>query len=319
MTDSVLRLDADDIWRVIDAIDPVAVLAEALIKRTIGQSVPRRESATGLVPWTAEAPAGDSAGDPAADYVLFEDRSRGLNCAMPAEILRVIHAAAIAALATRELLAPGGLTVAVLGTRFAIHVHLAVLARHVPDIVHVAVRITDNTEGPALEPKLVDQLDLAGIGLSVVTAVAETLFGANLVIAASEEAFGGPGRADAPTVHDLVRGTLLVNASGHDLPGALLDHVDQVYVDDLALLAGHPGRDAAARAEHDNTRTGGDTRPPAIAADLGLLLTGAHHGREQQDDIVVVELLSVHAPDLDLADAIAETARRRGIGVRVPA
>jgi ornithine cyclodeaminase/alanine dehydrogenase-like protein (mu-crystallin family) len=297
MTDTVLRLDVDDVWRVLDAIDPVAVLAEALIKRAIGQSVPRHESATGLVPWTAEAPADDTAGD----YVLFEDRSRGLNCAMPAGILRMIHAAAIAALATRELLAPGGLTVAVLGTRFAIQVHLAVLARHVPDIVHVAVRITDSTEGPALEPRLVDQLDLAGIGLSVVTAVAESLFGANLVIAASEEAFAGPDRAGAPTVHDLVRGTLLVNACGHDLPAALLDHVDQVYVDDLALLPEHPDR------------------PAAIAADLGLLLAGAHPGREQQDDIVVVELLSVHTPDLDLAGAIAETACRRGIGVRVPA
>lgn len=313
MTEAVLRLDTDDVWRTLDTIDPVAVLAEELIKRAIGHPDRARQSACRLVPW-----AGANGDGP---YLMTEDRSHGLSCVMPAASLRMIHAAALAALATRELLAPGGVTVAMLGTRFATQLQLAVLAQHVPDIVHVAVRVTDADEAEALEPRLIDQLDLAGIGLSVVPAVRDSLFGANLVVAASEDALtDGPAEAG---VHDLVRGTLLVNASGHDLPTDLLDHVDQIYVDDLALLPEHTDRYVVSRhwthAATEHSWKGGDARPPAIAADLGLLLAGARPGREQQDDIVAVELLSVDNPDSHLANTIAETARRRGIGVQVPA
>jgi len=307
MAKTVLRLDAEDVLRTLETVDPVELLAEELIKRTIGHPERTRESTNKLVRWT------DGTTD--TDYVL----SAGLDCAIPAAILRMIHAAALAALATRELLVPGGVTVAMLGTRYATQAQLAVLARHVPDIVHVAVRITDQPGGGPLEPRLIDQLDLAGIGLSVVTDLADSLFGANLVVAASEHALTeGAGHA---TVRDLVRGTLLVNSSGHDLPEGLLDRVDQIYVDDLALVPEHAGRYAVAQhLAHTTagaTRTRDNLHPPAIAADLGLLLAGARSGREQQDDIVAVELLSAQNPDIHLANTIAETALRGGLGERV--
>jgi ornithine cyclodeaminase/alanine dehydrogenase-like protein (mu-crystallin family) len=312
MGKTVLRLETEDVLRTLETVDPVELLAEELIKRTIGHQDRTRESTHKLVPWT-------SATDE-IEYILSE----GLACAMPAEILRMIHAAALAALATRELLVPGGVTVAILGTRVAAQAQLAVLARHVPDIVHVAVRITDKTDCDmncvdALEPRLIDQLDLAGIGLSVVTELADSLFGANLVVAASEEAL--TEGVEHASVRDLVRGTLLVNSSGHDLPPALLDHVDQVYVDDFALLPEHADRYLVARHLANTTagagRTGNGIHPPVIAADLGLLLTGARPGREQQDDIVMVDLLSAHAPDVHLVNTIAESALRSGLGVRV--
>lgn len=313
MANTVLRLDTEDVLRTLETVDPVELLAEELIKRTIGQPDRTRGSMSRLVPWT------DTTG---AEYSMYTDLSAGLNCTMPAALLRMIHAAALAALATRELLVPGGVTVAMLGTRSATQAQLAVLARHVPDIVHVAVRITDGADGDAgdaLEPRLVDQLDLAGIGLSVVTELADSLFGANLVIAASEDALSEG--VEHASVRDLVRGTLLVNSSGHDLPPTLLDHVDQVYVDDLALVPEHADRYVVARHLAHTTagapRNGDGLHSPAIAADLGLLLTGAATGREQQDDIVVVELLSAQAPDTHLAGTIAESALRGGLGVRV--
>lgn len=309
MTKPVLRLDGDDVLRTLETVDPVAVLAEELIKRAIGYP----DQAPKLIPWA------DANGD--GEYALSVNESAGLSCAMPAASLRMIHAAALAALATRELLVPGGVTVAMLGTRFATQTQLTVLARHVPDIVHVAVRVTDKAGAHTLEPRLVDQLDLAGIGLSVVPNLADSLFGANLVVAASEEAL--VDGVDQASISNLVRGTVLVNASGHDLPATLLDHVDQIYVDDLALLPNHAHRHFVARhlanASAGGRRAGEDRRPPAIAADLGLLLTGNHAGREQQDDVVAVELLSANDPDIHLANTIAETAHRGGLGVLVPA
>lgn len=311
MAKTVLRLETDDVLRTLETVDPVELLAEELIKRTIGQPDHTHDCMSRLVPWT------DTTG---TEYGLYTDLSAGLDCAMPAALLRMVHAAALAALATRELLVPGGVTVAMLGTRSATQAQLAVLARHVPDIVHVAVRVTDDTDGDGtLEPRLIDQLDLAGIGLSVVTELADSLFGANLVVTASEEALSDG--VEHASVRDLVRGTLLVNSSGHDLPPGLLDHVDQIYVDDLALLPKHADRYLVA--QHLNhtaagvARNGNAFHPPTISADLGQLLTGASTGREQQDDVVVVELLSAQCPDTHLAGTIAESALRNGLGVRV--
>ena len=308
MAEMILRIDADDVWRTLDTLDPVAVLAEELIKRAINHPDREREPGCRLVPWP------DHGEDD--DYVLAECRSHDVGCAMPATTLRTVHAAALAALATRELLPSGGITVAILGTRDEIQRQLAVLARNVPDIVHVAVRVTDRPEAEPLEPRLVDQLDLSGIGLSVVTALAETLFGANLVVVVSEGALTeGPDHAG---IKHLVRGTVLVNASGHDLPVGLVDYADQIYVDDLALLPEHPDR-YVVRRHLAGATAGARGRPPSIAADLGLLLAGARHGREQQTDIVVVELLSADIPNTHFAGLIAETAMRGGLGVRVTA
>jgi ornithine cyclodeaminase/alanine dehydrogenase-like protein (mu-crystallin family) len=311
MTEVVLRLDADEVCRVLEVLDPVAVLAEELIKSAINHPDLDSERASRLVPW----PDGDG------DHLRVDTASPGVSCAMPATALRMAHAAALAAIATRELLPPGGITVAILGTRKAIQSQLSVLVRHVPDIVHVAVRVTDDDDTGVFEPRLLDQLDFAGISLSVVAALGDSLFGANLVVAVSEEALTESG--EQATVNQLVRGTVLVNASGHDLPAGLVNHADQIYVDDLALLPVHPDRYVVARhLEHaaaEDAWPGGHGGRPAISSDLGLLLAGARPSRVRQADILVVELLSVNAPNTHLAHLIAESAVRAGLGERVAA
>lgn len=318
MAESVLRLDSDDMLHTLETVNPVAVLAEQLIKRTIGHPEQTEDTAIRLIPW-ADA-------DSEHEYVLSVDESLGLSCAMPAVALRTLHTAALAAIATRELLTLGGVTVAVLGTWYAAQTQLTVLARHVTDIVHVAVRITDKSGTPELEPRLVDQLDLVGIGLSVTSDLADTLFGANLVVAASD---GALDDSDGhPLIGNLVRGTVLVNASGHDLPTALLDQADQIFVDDITLLTEHTHRHfvdrhfanaAATTAGQPGSSWLGADRRPAITTDLGMLLAGTRVGRQQQDDILAVELLSTGDPDVHLATTIAAAARDNGLGRQVSA
>ena len=301
MTKAVRRLDADDVWSAVETIDTVALLAEELIGRAIGYAG-WHDPAGRLTSWEAGG----------GEYALFDGRSPDLTCALPVTCLRTVQVAALATLATRELLAPGGVTVAMLGTLEALQPQLAVLAMHVPDLVHVAVHVTDDADPAALKSRLVDQLDLAGIGLSVVSTLEESLFGANLVIAANEGAMS-EGLADERLGH-LVRGTVVVNATGRDLPTDLVDHVDQIYVDDLALLPEHTNRLVVARH-----LTGPAENGPVIPADLGQLLSGAHAGREQDDDIVLVELLRANDLNVHLAHKIAEAARRSGLGTHVTA
>jgi len=273
MAEAVLRLDADDVWAALESVDTVALLAEQLIGQAIGNPAARANSGR-LADW----PGG---------YVTFEPSAGGRKTAMPAASLRVFESASLCALAARELVVPGGVTVAVLGTPADVQPKLAMVARHVPDIAHVAVCLTGNGSG-GLDRRLVDQLDLAGIRLTVATTLADSVFGANLVVAASADAL--PGDAH------LVRGAVLVNASGAELPAGLADRADQVYAD---------------RAPADHARR--------ITADLGLLLTGGHPGRRQDDDIVLVELQARDTLNVQLAHKIHEAALRRGLGVQVTA
>lgn len=274
---AVLRLDADDVWSALDSVDTVALLAEELIGRAIGHPDAARENGGRLVDWTE-------------GYVVFEPSAGDTRTAMPAASLRVFESASLCALAARELVIPGGVTVAVIGTLADVQPRLALVARHVPDIAHVAVCLTGDDDHHDLDRRLVDLLDLSGIRLTVATTLADSVFGANLVIAASRGAL-----PDDLGSARLVRGAVLVNATGAALPTALTSTADQVYADDRA----HAG-------EH-------------VTAELGGLLTGGHPGREQDDDVVLVELLRADGLNVQLAHKIHEAALRRGLGVRVTA
>ncbi|WP_410567360.1 hypothetical protein [Amycolatopsis sp. cmx-4-61] len=174
------------------------------------------------------------------------------------------RAALLTALAARYLLAPGAVTASVVGTGRAVRAQLDALTRHVPDVTHVAVRVLD---GVPVHRDLVDRLDRSGVGLCVTATAGEAVFGANLVVVT---AFADPGTWPA----HLPGGTLLVNASGHELPPAVTQPVDRLFVDDLALLR------TACRG----------SRP--VAADLRQVVAGERAGRTGADHVLLVELLT---------------------------
>jgi ornithine cyclodeaminase/alanine dehydrogenase-like protein (mu-crystallin family) len=294
------------VWSALDVIDPVAVLAEDLIGRTVGRSGHTRTAGGRLVTWSGSAPDG-------GQYVLLEHPEAALPCVMPEDSLRTSLGAALAAVAARELLLSGGVTVAMLCPAEAAEPQLAVIARYVPDISHVALCLVGDSR--TVEPKLADLLELSGIGLSVVRTLADAVFGANLVIVTNHNTAAQD--PDLPRRGRLARGTVLVNATGTDLPIELVDQVSQVFIDDFGLLEDHLDRRVVA--DH--------LAPPAadqpgefgrrIAADLGQLLTGRQPGRQRTDDVVLVELLGVSELNVELARQIHEGATRTGLGERI--
>jgi ornithine cyclodeaminase/alanine dehydrogenase-like protein (mu-crystallin family) len=305
MTGPTLRFTAAELYGVLSEIDPLGVLAEELVARSTHET-------SGGLDLGSRLTVG-----PDENFALFEDPSQSMRSVLPTAALRAGRTAALAALAARELVVPGVVTAAVLGSGSAAQLLLAVIARHVPGVSYVAAS-PDETHpvdgnGSPLAPQLLQQLDLAGIDLTVTRAVDEAVRGANLVIAAT----GVPGSLAAA---QLSRGSLLINAAGVDLPDAIVDDVDDIYVDDVALLEANRHRvfvrthlDGAG----DPARWGEDSgwrQRQRIKADLRQLLAGEKSGRTNVDDVLLVELLGVRELDVRFASTLHRAAVDRGFG-----
>ncbi|GIF96615.1 acyl carrier protein [Catellatospora citrea] len=218
------------------------------------------------------------------------------------------RAAVLAALAARHLLGRGVVTASVIGSRDAAQLHTTVLTRHVPGISHLSVYLTDAATGPqhdtsdhdtrphrdllhrqpsdrpVFDVQLVEELELAGIVLAPAASPAESAFGANLIVITDPVGYAA---GDPPAAMHLAKGALLVNASGQDLPPAVLAQVNQVFVDDLTLpdtTAGHDLTAGSLRRHHRAAHR--------IAGDLRQVVLGENVGRADPDQVLLVELLS---------------------------
>lgn len=313
MTETTIQLNPADVWHAMSLFDSVAAVAEELISHTLNRRAELDPRAPGrLVPWSG--PAGSYQADQ-EDRVALELSAAGIDCVAPAASLCLARTAALTALAARELLVPGGLTVAVVGPSGLTEPPLAVISRHVPDITHISLWLTDVASTALVPPALLDQLELSGIRVSVATSLADAVFGANLVIVAGD----GVRRDDLDGLRfaQVAWGAVLVNASGHDLPPELVGGIDDVYVDDLALLETNRHRHAVAAhlADTGNGESGHDMR---IVADLGLLLLGQERYPRRAGATVLVELLGVSELSVEFAYRVSRAARKAGLGAPIP-
>lgn len=252
MTARILSLDEDDLWCLAEELDVVTTLHEAL-------TAPR-DSPGELVRLTADVEA-------------FHDPHTGDRCEFPAAGLRALRAAGLVAVAARSLLTPGVVTAGLVGAGPAALWHLAVLCRSVPGVSHVAVY----AEGQPMTLRVLDQLELTGIGLSVSPSAADAAFGATLVVA-----FGGAVAQIPP--HRLARGALVVNAGPQPAPAQILEAVDRICpLDDLV-------------------RAPAGVQPPRINPEDILLVEP------------LAAALLVHL-DAVLAHRLATAALHRGVGV----
>jgi ornithine cyclodeaminase/alanine dehydrogenase-like protein (mu-crystallin family) len=293
MTDTINRLDTDDVWRAVGAIDPVAAVAEELIGRTLDRADHESRAPGRLVDWPGPG-----------DHVGLQSDDGTVGCVAPASSLCHARSAALVALAARELLVPGGLTVAVVGASGPTQPQLAMIARHVQDISHLALWPVASY---LLAPALRDQLELAGVRISVPTSLAGALFGANLVIVVGD----GIRDFDGLRSGQFAWGAVLVNATGQDLPAELVDRIDDVYVDDLGLIEANRHRYVVGRHFKEPST-------PKIVADLGLLLTDRARRGRHTGAAVLVELLGVAEPSVEFVHRVCRAARRAGLGARVP-
>lgn len=315
MADSVRRLRHGDMLRALEEFDLLDVVAEELIGRVTG---------------TADQPragrfAADHAGVAAATALTtVEDPNGGPLCQLPTPSLQMISLAGLAGLAARVLLPSGVVTAAVFGTGAAARLHLGLIARYLPNVGHAAVFPAAVGTEQSAEWDVRDELERAGITLSVNSNSRHAASGANLLVVAEL----GWDRLD---VGQLPPGALVINASRRDLPDGLLADVDRVYVDDMGLLKHNQHRKfvrlhLAASGTHiepiHQYREGWHRRQPqwrnqrCIDTDLAHVLIGSHR-RTDVDEVLLVELLGGGSLDVRLAGHIYQAATALGLGCQV--
>jgi ornithine cyclodeaminase len=270
----MLHLGADELSSALEGIQPLDMLAEELAVGT------RQEQDPGgrLTPW----PVG-GAGEP--DLVLFEDYRAGIACVLPAVSLRGCRAAVLTRSAARQLLNPGAARAVVLGCGAAADLQLATIARHLPSIRHITVCPVEAEHGCPIEQRALDEIDLAGVRLSV-TPAAAAVADADLVVVVCAAAAWPPGVRPRT-------GAVVVNTTNGQLPGELVDVVDVLLVDDAGLV------------QPDGRR---------LDADLNQVLAGEHPGRTRTEDVVLVELVGANVLDVALARLLYRAAVERGLG-----
>jgi ornithine cyclodeaminase/alanine dehydrogenase-like protein (mu-crystallin family) len=299
MAERNVRLTARDLLSALAATDSLTPCAEELVAR-VGPAAGRRP----------HVPAGPEL----TELVLAENGSR-TRYLLPSAELRASRAAALAGVAARALLTPGVVTAAVLGSGPDAQPQLMMIARYVPAVSHIAVCPVSAERSSTVNPRVLDQIAEAGIGLTLNSDVQQTLFGANLVVATAQS----PGPVRFP---ELTKGALLVNASGADLPNDVVDRVDRIYADAPDLMADHRDRyfvrrhfhASAARGPLPPSSSGLVAHPPGIVVGLGDVLSGVYRSRVGADEIRLVELLSAGEPDLGLAAELCRTARLLSLG-----
>jgi len=312
LVEPTLRLRHSDMLRAVEEIDLVDVVAQELIDRAA--------SATDRRP--ASRLATNHASVAATDLTHVGDPDGGRACLMPTQSLQMLCLAGLAGLAARELLPPGVVTAAVLGSGAAARLHLGLVSRYIPNVSHVAVYPGGVEAVQSAEWNVLDGLELAGIALSSGTSSQDAALGANLVVVA-ELGWDRLGLAH------LSRGVLVINASRRDLPEELLTEVDRVYVNDLELLehnqhrtfvrmhqAGADPRDDQIYRRHEGwfQRQRSWRHGRRVENDLGHVLAEGGHPRVDNDEVVLVELMAGGALDTRLAGHIHRAAIALGLG-----
>jgi ornithine cyclodeaminase/alanine dehydrogenase-like protein (mu-crystallin family) len=292
-------LSSSQLWEVSDRVNLEAVFIDELMAAGGDDPGRGRPGTCRLEPWRDPL-----AGSQPDDHLLFEDDASGTRRIMPGSSLRSMRVASLAVLAARRLAAPGVLTVAVLSHEAPPLLEADVIARYVANVSHIAIWPGLSEARTRIDAaRLAQRLDRAGTALSMTGQLAEAVRGANLVLVVEA---GKAADSLSVDIGHFVRGAVIVNATGRELPCSLTAGIEHIVVDYPGLLSSNPRRylaepDEGAGNKPQIAHRVGQKRPRPIMADLLQIMTGTHVSRPSIDDMILVELLSANSLSVELA------------------
>ncbi|WP_371496280.1 hypothetical protein OG871_10635 [Kitasatospora sp. NBC_00374] len=284
----VLRLSDEEAEATFRALDPLAVVREALARPAGGGG-----SSHAVLRVCADT-----------DEVRLYDGLLKREWALSASCALRLWTACLSTAAMCAL-APGGVvTAGVVGAGALAEAQLVQLAVRLPGLTHVALHDRDPARTARLWWRLARALRERGVGLTFAADVRETLLGADLVLLT--------GEAEQPRPDWTAPGAVLVNATGADLPEEMYVFADHLVVDDWRFLG--PAEDGrrlfTRRSEACRALelTGG-RRP--VESRLGAVIADGTARWRDADESVLVELLGTGAYDATFLTRLCHAAIRR--------
>ncbi|MEV0728039.1 ornithine cyclodeaminase [Polymorphospora sp. NPDC050346] len=345
----LLYLSRAHVIECLDGVDPVAVTAEALRLHTLGDTILPDEA---YLPWQTKAGhSARSLGMPGA--IRTDDglvlgmkvinaslgnpanglaRSQGLLMMLDAETaypwavmesayISALRTAAVTAVAAQRLGPDPIGRLAVLGCGTLAQVHLRLLPSVLEKLAEISVFDLDPARSAGLADALRADPDTGHLAVTSAGTARECVEGADLVLAVTVTTEGY-------IAYDWLKpGALIAHVSLDDVLPEVVTRADLVFVDDWGLvshddrrLLGRMWRAGTLRDADGAYRPGATPDPDAarVHGSLGDVIAGRHPGRSAPTDIVLSNPFGMSILDVALGAVVAETARERGLGLRIP-
>lgn len=343
---TILYLSRRDVEAACRAIDPVALVSEALALHAAGRSVLPNEA---YLAWTNASgesarslnmpgylqgpipvagtkiingnPSNVARGIPRASGVmlLFDVSHARIICIMEGAFISALRTASVTAVAA-DLLTPGPIErLALIGAGALAQAHVELLVERLHSLRSIRIFDIVPERAARLEARNVPALAARGVTIEVAASPEEAIRRADLVVPVTTTTSG------YIQLNWLRPGALLVNVSLDDCLPEVLLRADKLFVDDLLLVQGDDRR-LLGRLIRQGLVTEPNLPPICIAGSgvsrpidgqLGEVITGSRPGREAPHEVIIVNPFGLSLEDIAIASAVYRQATKAYLGIHL--
>lgn len=238
-----------------------------------------------------------------AVIVAFDPENGSPIALLDGEAITAARTAAGSALATELLARDGAQTLLVIGTGVQARAHLRAVSR-VRKFKEISVVARDHTKAEGLAR----ELGITGVRTTAYVHFADALRSADVVCACTHS-------PDPVVRREWLKDGAHVNSVGYNTKGREID--EDTVADALVVVESRAAALAAPPSgANDLTWPIRDGRITAahVHAELGELVSGAKHGRENERQITLYKSVGVAVEDAAAASLVLRLAKERGVG-----
>ena len=340
--DGILYLRREDVEMACKDVDSVAAIREVFLLHGTGQTILPDEAYLGWENQLGEQVrnlnmpgyvggslkvagtkiingniANTSRGLPRASGItlIYDDISARIVCIMEGAYISSLRTASVSMLAVETLQGREIQSVGVIGAGVLARAHIELMIKRLPHLQLLQVFDADRSRVHALQGELTSLLEGHHIEFRVSTTAEEAIRPAQLIIPATTTTTGYIPFAW------LQPGSILVNVSLDDPLPDVVFQADKIVVDDWNLVKNDPRR-LLGRMYRQGQLLGPDDLGEAIPgerrrvdAQLGEIVAGTKAGRQNLDEIMLVNPFGLAIEDVALASRVYQTARQLGYGL----
>lgn len=342
--DSLLYLSGDEVRACLQDLDPVAIIEQALALHARKQIILPDEA---YLPWTNSQdefarslnmpaclygtfgmagtkiinsnPSNIQRNLPRADGVtlLFDQETARIVCIMEGSFISALRTACVSMVSIELLRAPLVESLAVIGTGVLAKAHIELVVQRLTGLQNIAVYDLDQQRAENFVDTLRPHLP-SSINIQVAPSAETAIRPAQIIIPTTTTNTGY-----IPYVW-LQPGALLVNVSLDDpLPDVFI-HADKIVIDDWNLIVsddrrilgklyragtiGAPDLALEQQVSHSNV----------VHGSLGEIILGQKAGRQNPEEIIVVNPFGLALEDIAIATRIYQKAREDQRGMTLP-